>query len=70
MATCLLAAALEAGSCGLSFITDGRFIILFLSVFRYATEELKKLNMRNIVKPTCTLHVGNIQVTFFHIDIH
>lgn len=29
---------------------------------RYATEDLKKLNMKYIVPPTCTLHVNNIPV--------
>jgi len=29
---------------------------------RFATEELKKLNMKKIVKPTSKLHVGNIPV--------
>jgi hypothetical protein len=33
--------------------------------FRFATEELKKLNMKKIVKPTSTLHVGNVPVRIY-----
>jgi len=31
---------------------------------RFATEDLKKLNMKKIVKPTSKLHVGNIPVRY------